>query len=51
MGCNCGGGGTALANYTIKRPDGTTETKTAVTEAEARLVAARVKGSTYSRTS
>lgn len=52
MGCACGGnGGTALGNYIITRPDGSTIKKTAVTQSEASLVASRVPGSTFRKTS
>lgn len=52
MGCNCGGGGSGLGNYTVKDKDGkTVKTFTAVRETEAQVFAAKLPGATYSKTS
>lgn len=52
MACNCGGGGSGLGNYEVKGPDGSVIKKfTAVKETEAKVFAAKVPGSTWSKTS
>lgn len=52
MGCGCGGGGTALANYEVKDADGKViKTFAAVTETEVKTFAAKTPGSTWRKTS
>lgn len=52
MGCNCGGGGSALANYEVKDSSGAViKTFSAVTEVEVKTFAARTAGSTWRKTS
>jgi hypothetical protein len=52
MGCNCGGGGSALANYVVKDKDGNTiKTFSAVKQVEVTTFAAKNPGSTWSKTS
>lgn len=58
MGCNCGGGGSALANYEVKAADGktlsdgsTTKKFSAVRETEVTVFTAKNPGSTYRKTS
>lgn len=51
MGCNCGGGGSALANYEVKLADGTTKKFAAVRETEVTVFAAKNPGSTWKKTS
>ena len=52
MGCNCGGGSSALGNYVVRDKDGKELKRfTAVKETEAKVFAARTPGSTYAKTS
>lgn len=52
MGCNCGGGGSGLGNYEVKKADGTVaKTFTAVRETEAKAFAAKLPGATWRKTS
>ena len=52
MGCNCGGGGSALGNYVVKDANGkTVKTFTAVKQVEVTTYAAKTPGVTWSKTS
>jgi len=52
MGCNCGGGKSALGNYEVKDKDGKViKTFTASTEGDAKVFAAKVSGATWRKTS
>jgi hypothetical protein len=52
MGCNCGGGGSALANYEVKDANGKLlKTFSAVKETEVTVFAAKNPGSTWRKTS
>jgi len=52
MGCNCGGSGSALANYEVKDANGKTiKTFSAVRQTEVTAFAAKNPGSTWRKTS
>ena len=52
MGCNCGGGGSSLANYVVKDSNGTViKTFSAVRQTEVTAFAAKNPGSTWHKTS
>lgn len=52
MGCNCGGGGSALANFEVKDANGKTiKNFSAVRETEVKAFVAKTVGSTYRKTS
>lgn len=52
MGCNCGGGGSALANYEVKNDKGeTVKVFTAVNETEVKAFVARTPGTNWRKTS
>jgi hypothetical protein len=50
MGCNCGGG-SGLANYVVKKKDGTEKKFTAVRKTEVDAFAAKNPGSMVTKTS
>jgi hypothetical protein len=52
MGCNCGGGGSALANYEVKDANGRLlKSFSAVKQTEVTVFAAKNPGSTWRKTS
>jgi hypothetical protein len=52
MGCNCGGGKSALGNFEVKDATGKTiKTFSATTEADPKAFAAKNPGSTWRKTS
>lgn len=52
MGCNCGGGGSQLANYEVKDAGGkTVKTFSATTEADVKVFVAKNPGTTWRKTS
>lgn len=52
MGCNCGGGGSALGNYEVKDANGTVIKRfSAVREVEVKTFAAKTPNTTWRKTS
>jgi hypothetical protein len=52
MGCNCGGGGSSLANYEVKDKEGkVVKTFAAVTETEVKVFVTQNPGTTWRKTS
>lgn len=52
MGCNCGGGGSALGNFEVKNEKGeTVKTFSAVRETEVKAFVAKTPNTTWRKTS